>query len=87
VQTKQLPENPCPENQSLVLTTALKLRNPGYGRTNYYALGEHAASIKALTNRATLTLSDVNALEDLGFRCVIVGRHEMPASEVIGVLP
>jgi hypothetical protein len=29
VQTKPLPENPCPENQSLVLTIALKLRNPG----------------------------------------------------------
>ena len=57
-----------------------------YGRTNYYALGEYAASIKALTKRETLTLSDVGALEDLGFRCVIVGRPEMPACEVIGVL-
>lgn len=55
-----------------------------YGRTNYYALGEYAAPIKALTKRETLTFSDVGALEDLGFRCVIVGRPEMPACEVIG---
>ena len=58
-----------------------------YGRTNYYAVGEFAESIKALTKRETVTLSDVGALQNLGFRCVIVGRPEMPACEVIGVEP
>ena len=39
VQTKPFPENPCPENQLLVLTAAFKLRNPVLGLLPFAGFG------------------------------------------------
>ena len=52
-----------------------------YGRTNYYVVGEPADAVNRLTGKRTVDANDIDALEQLGIRCRMVGRPEMPAKE------
>lgn len=54
-----------------------------YGRFNYYVVSEHAAAVRFLTKKLTVDISDVGALETLGFSVRVMGRVEMPAREAM----
>lgn len=67
-------------NTETMLRVEIEARNV-WGKINYYVTSSNAAAISMLTGKKTVFLSDIRALEALGFVCVMAGKSEMPASE------
>jgi len=53
------------------MNTVIKVESKSvYGQTNIYVVSEHKAAIMLMTGKKTISYSDIDALESLGFTVI-----------------